>query len=132
MPIVGRCVKHRDVRFIRGDSVRFGFQWSRRNLATGARSVVDAAEYTGDADTPGGPRYSCVLELRSPDGSELWLSRRCDQLTVDGYVTCLLLASLFTGAEWLSRASGQYLFRVTDAADGSVGTMCWGYFALTD
>ena len=64
--------------------------------------------------------------------SELWLSRRCDQLTVDGYVTCLLLASLFTGAEWLSRASGQYLFRVTDAADGSVGTMCWGYFALTD
>lgn len=132
MPVVGKRVKRKDVEFIRGDTFRFGFTWRRLNLATGEISVVDAAEYTGDQDTPGGPRYSAVLELRSADDTQVWLTQSCDQLTTDGIVSTLLAAFTFTGASWQSRRSGRYKFTVTDAVDENRDTVCWGYFVLVN
>ncbi len=83
MATVGRRVGRLDVRLVRGDSERFG-----RPVASevSGRTVkaVDLGAWSG------------VVELRSPDGSELWYSRACGEMTADGYAIADIPPSAFT------------------------------------
>ena len=60
MPVYGKRVAPRDVRLVRGDSERLGGWWRQRDLVTGEVMERDLTGWSGR------------IELRSPDGVELW------------------------------------------------------------
>ena len=71
MAVFGRKVGRADLRLVRGDSERLGGRW-RQRYPDGTVKAVDLSSWSG------------VVELRSPDGSELWYSRACGEMTSDG------------------------------------------------
>lgn len=107
MATMGRKVGRLDVRLVRGDSERLGGRWRQRY--------------------PDG-----TVELRSPDGSELWYSRACGEMTADGYAIADIPPSAFTDAVWSSRRAGQWKVTVTSPDGGTKRTLGWGYYALSD
>ena len=90
MATMGRKVGRLDVRLVRGDSERLGGRW-RQRYPDGTVKAVDLSSWSG------------VVELRSPDGSELWYSRACGEMTSDGYAIADIPPSAFADAVWASR-----------------------------
>lgn len=119
MATVGRMVGRLDVRLVRGDSERLGGRW-RQRYPDSTVKAVDLSSWSG------------VVELRSPDGSELWYSRACGEMTSDGYAIADIPPSAFTDAIWASRRSGQWKVTVTLPDCGTKRTLGWGYYALSD
>ncbi|MDN4190520.1 hypothetical protein CJ196_05450 [Bifidobacterium breve] len=118
--VYGKRVKQLDVRLVRGDSERLGGRWRQRNLVT---DEVTGKDLTG---------WSGRVELRSPDGVELWYSKSCDEVTDDGYAVANLPPSAFDGDIWLQRRSGQWKCVVTSPDGGTVRTVGWGCWILSD
>ena len=87
MATMGRKVGRLDVRLVRGDSERLGGRW-RQRYPDGTVKAVDLSSWSG------------VVELRSPDGSELWYSRACGEMTSDGYAIADIPPSAFADAVW--------------------------------
>lgn len=119
MATVGRKVGRLDVRLVRGDSERLGGRW-RQRYPDGTVKAVDLSSWSG------------VVELRSPDGSELWYSRACGEMTADGYAIADIPTSAFAGAVWASRRVGQWKVTVSSPDGGTRRMLCWGYYALSD
>lgn len=119
MATVGRKVGRLDVRLVRGDSERLGGRW-RQRYPDGTVKTVDLSSWSG------------VVELRSPDGSELWYSRACGEMTSDGYAIADIPPSAFTDAVWAARRTGQWKVTVTSPDGGTRRTLGWGYYALSD
>ena len=105
---------------MRGDSERLGGRWRLRNLLTGE---VMGKDLTG---------WSGRIELRSPDGVELWYSKSCDEMTDDGYAVASLPPSAFTADMWAQRRSGQWKCVVVSPGGATVRTVGWGYWTLSD
>lgn len=120
MPVTGRRVKRLDIRIVRGDSDRVGGRWRLLNLVTGEVTPKDLSGWTG------------VVELRSPDGGELWWSRPCDEMTDDGYAVADIPPSAFTADLWEQRRAGQWKCRVSSPDGATVRTVGWGYWVLND
>ncbi|MDU2421308.1 MAG: hypothetical protein E7D48_04225 [Bifidobacterium scardovii] len=118
--VYGKRVKPLDVRLVRGDSERLGGRWRKRDLLTGEIAPVDLSGWSGR------------VELRSPDGVELWYSRACDEMTDDGYAVANLPPSAFASDIWLQRRSGQWKCRVTSPDGATVRTVGWGCWVLSD
>ena len=118
--VYGKRVKQLDVRLVRGDSERLGGRWRLRNLLTGE---VMGKDLTG---------WSGRVELRSPDGVELWYSKSCDEVTDDGYAVASLPPSAFTADMWAQRRSGQWKCVVVSPGGATVRTVGWGYWTLSD
>lgn len=119
MAVFGRKVGRADLRLVRGDSERLGGRW-RQRYPDGTVKAVDLSSWSG------------VVELRSPDGSELWYSRACGEMTADGYAIADIPPSAFTDAVWSSRRAGQWKVTVTSPDGGTKRTLGWGYYALSD
>lgn len=120
MATVGRRVGRMDIRLVRGDSETVGARWRRRDVTSGTVSPVDLTGWTGQ------------FELRSPDGGESWYSLACAAMTSDGYAQAFIPPSAFIGDVWAQRRQGQWRIRVTSPDGGTVRTLAWGYFALSD
>lgn len=120
MPVYGKRVVPHDARLVRGDSERLGGWWQQRNLVTGEVMGKDLSGWSGR------------IELRSPDGVELWYSRACDEMTDDGHAVANIPPSAFTADIWLQRRSGQWKCRVTSPDGGTVRTVGWGCWVLSD
>lgn len=120
MATVGKKIGRLDVRLVRGDSERLGGRWRQKNMSTGEVTPVDLGSWSG------------VVELRSPDGSELWYSCACGEMTSDGYAIAGIPPSAFTDAVWASRRYGQWKVTVTSPDGGTRRTLGWGYYALSD
>lgn len=118
--VYGKRVVPRDVRLVRGDSERLGGRWRLRNLLTGEVTGRDLASWSGR------------IELRSPDGDELWYVRSCDEMSSDGFAVANLPPSAFAGDVWLQRRSGQWKCVVTSPDGSTVRTVGWGCWVLSD
>ena len=112
MAVTGKRVGRLDIRLVRGDTQRVGGRWRKRNMHTGEITPVDLSAWAG------------TLELRSPDGRELWWERACATMTADGYAICDIPANAFTGGEW-------NVF-VRNPLTGERRTIGWGYWTLSD
>lgn len=119
MATMGRKVGRLDVRLVRGDSERLGGRW-RQRYPDGTVKAVDLSSWSG------------VVELRSPDGSELWYSQACGEMTSDGYAVCDIPPTAFTDQVWSQRRAGEWKIVVTSPDGGTVRTLGWGYFTLSD
>ncbi len=119
MATMGRKVGRLDVRLVRGDSERLGGRW-RQRYPDGTVKAVDLSSWSG------------VVELRSPDGSELWYSRACGSMTSDGYAIADIPPSALSGDVWVQRRAGRWRIRATGPGGGVVRTLAWGYFTLSD
>lgn len=119
MATMGRKVGRLDVRLVRGDSERLGGRW-RQRYPDGTVKAVDLSSWSG------------VVELRSPDGSELWYSRACGEMTSDGYAIADIPPSALSGDVWVQRRAGRWRIRATGPGGGVVRTLAWGYFTLSD
>lgn len=119
MATMGRKVGRLDVRLVRGDSERLGGRW-RQRYPDGTVKAVNLGSWSG------------VVELRSPDGSELWYSQACGEMTSDGYAIADIPPSAFADAVWASRRCGQWKVTVTSPDGGTTRTLGWGYYALSD
>lgn len=119
MATMGRKVGRLDVRLVRGDSERLGGRW-RQRYPDGTVKAVDLGSWSGR------------LELRSPDGSELWYSQACGSMTSDGYAIADIPPSALSGDVWVQRRAGQWRIRATGPGGGVVRTLAWGYFTLSD
>lgn len=119
MATMGRKVGRLDVRLVRGDSERLGGRW-RQRYPDGTVKAVDLSSWSG------------VVELRSPDGSELWYSRACGEMTADGFAVASIPPSAFADDVWRQRRSGQWKVVVSSSDGGTVRTLGWGYFTLSD
>lgn len=120
MAVTGTKVGRLDIRLVRGDTQRVGGRWRKRNLTTGEITPVDL---TGGAGS---------IELRSPDGRELWFEHVCQTMTSDGYAICDIPANAFTSAEWAVRRTGQWKVFVRNPLTGERRTIGWGYWTLSD
>lgn len=120
MSVTGTKVGRLDIRLVRGDTQRVGGRWRKQNLTTGVISPVDLSAWAGE------------IELRSPDGRELWYSQPCQTMSVDGYATCAIPANAFTGDQWNTRRSGQWKVVARNTLTGERRTICWGYWTLAD
>lgn len=120
MSVYGKHVGRLDIRLVRGDSERVGGRWRKRNLTTGETTPVDLRAWAG------------TLELRSPDGRELWYSRACSEMTQDGYAIATIPAAAFADDIWAVRMSGQWKISVANQSTGEVRTIGWGYYTLSD
>lgn len=119
MSVVGKEVAQMDIRLVRGDSERVGGRW-RQRYPDGTVKAVDLSSWSG------------VVELRSPDGSELWYSRACDEMTDDGHAVACIPPSAFDGDIWLQRRAGQWKCVATSPSGATVRTVGWGYWVLSD
>ena len=119
MSVVGKEVAQMDIRLVRGDSERVGGRW-RQRYPDGTVKAVDLSSWSG------------VVELRSPDGSELWYSRACGEMTADGYAVADIPHSAFADAIWASRRTGQWKCVATSPSGATVRTVGWGYWILSD
>ena len=120
MAVFGRKVGRADLRLVRGDSERVSVWWRQRNVLTGVVTPVDMSWWSGR------------LELRSPDGSELWYSQACGSMTSDGYAIADIPPSALSGDGWVQRRAGRWRIRATGPGGGVVRTLAWGYFTLSD
>ncbi|MBW3077682.1 hypothetical protein [Bifidobacterium simiiventris] len=120
MATYGHLVKRLDIRLVRGDGERVGGRWRRLNLATGETTPVDLSGWTGR------------VEFRSPDGTEIWYSTACDQMTVDGYAIAGIPYGAFTSAIWDTRRNGRWKCVVTSKDGNTTRTIGWGYWVLSD
>ncbi len=120
MAVTGRKVGRLDIRLVRGDTQRVGGRWRKRNLQTGEITPVDLSAWAG------------TLELRSPDGRELWLEHACQTMTADGYATCGIPAIVFAATDWDVRRTGQWKVTVRNSLTGERKTIGWGYWTLMD
>ena len=91
----------RGLRLVRGDSERVAVWWRQRNVLTGVVTPVDMSWWSGR------------LELRSPDGSELWYSQACGSMTSDGYAIADIPPSALSGDVWVQRRAGRWRIRAT-------------------
>lgn len=119
MSVVGKKVAQMDIRLVRGDSERVGGRW-RQRYPDGTVKAVDLSSWSG------------VVELRSPDGSELWYSQACGSMTSDGYAIADIPPSALSGDVWVQRRAGRWRIRATGPHGGVVRTLAWGYFTLSD
>jgi hypothetical protein len=118
--VYGSLVRRLDVRLVRGDSQRLGGRWRQRDAATGQVAPRDLSAWAGR------------VELRSPDGGELWYSHACDEMTADGYAVASIPPSAFSADVWAGRRGGQWKC-VASSPDGAiVRTLGWGYWTLSD
>ena len=120
MAVTGTKVGRLDIRLVRGDTQRVGGRWRKRNLVTGETTPVDLSAWK---DT---------LELRSPDGRELWFEHACQTMTSDGYALADIPAAAFDAADWDVRRSGQWKVCARNPLTGERRTMGWGYWTLSD
>lgn len=120
MAVTGKKVGRLDIRLVRGDTQRVGGRWRKHNLTTGQITPVDLTAWGG------------TLELRSPDGRELWFEHACETMTSDGYAICDIPSNAFTGEQWGTRRSGQWKVVVRDSLTGVRKTIGWGYWTLAD
>lgn len=120
MAVTGKKVGRGDIRLVRGDTQRVGARWRHRTVETGLVTPVDLSAWAG------------VLELRSPDGSDLWYTAACQTMTTDGYATCDIPASALTDPVWNLRRSGQWKIHVTNPTTGERKTLAWGYYTISD
>lgn len=118
--VYGKRVKPLDVRLVRGDSERLGGWWRQRNLVTGEVMERDLTGWSGR------------IELRSPDGVELWYSRACDEMTDDGHAVADIPPGAFAGDVWLQRRNGRWKCVVTSPDVATVRTVGWGCWILSD
>lgn len=119
MAVFGRKVGRADLRLVRGDSERVSVWW-RQRYPDGTVKAVDLGAWSGR------------LELRSPDGSELWYSQACGSMTSDGYAIADIPPSALSGDVWVQRRAGRWRIRATGPGGGVVRTLAWGYFTLSD
>ena len=120
MAVIGRKVGRLDIRLVRGDTQRVGGRWRKRNLVTGETTPVDLSAWAGE------------IELRSPDGREIWYTQACATMTADGYAICDIPANAFTGDQWNMRRTGQWKVYVRNRTTGERRTIGWGYWTLSD
>lgn len=120
MAVTGRKVGRLDIRLVRGDTQRVGGRWRKRNLTTGEITPVDLSAWAGE------------IELRSPDGHEIWYEQACQTMTDDGYALADIHASAFEAAEWSMRRTGQWKVTVSNSLTGVRKTIGWGYWTLSD
>ena len=120
MAVIGKKVGRLDIRLVRGDTQRVGGRWRKQNLTTGQIAPVDMTGWAG------------TLELRSPDGREIWYTQACATMTDDGYAICDIPEAAFTGEQWGTRRSGQWKIVVRDSLTGVRKTIGWGYWTLAD
>ncbi|PKU96220.1 hypothetical protein [Bifidobacterium pseudolongum] len=120
MAVTGKKVGRLDIRLVRGDTQRVGGRWRKRNLQTGEITPVDLSAWAG------------TLELRSPDGGDVWYSAVCTTMTTDGYAICDIPANAFTGDQWQTRRTGQWKVTVRHPLTGERRTIGWGYWTLSD
>ena len=118
--VYGKRVVPRDVRLVRGDSERLGGWWRKRDLSTGEITPVDLSAWSGR------------IELRSPDGVELWYSRACDEMTDDGHAVADIPPGAFAGDVWLQCRNGRWKCVVTSPDGATVRTVGWGCWILSD
>ena len=119
MAVSGNKVGRLDIRLVRGDTQRVGGRWRKRNLVTGEITPVDLSSWAGE------------IELRSPDGREIWYTQACATMTDDGYAICDIPANAFAADPWNMRRSGQWKIVATSPA-GVVRTLGWGYYTVSD
>lgn len=120
MAVTGTKVGRLDIRLVRGDTQRVGGRWRKQNLTTGEITPVDLSAWAG------------TLELRSPDGLELWFEHACQTMTSDGYAVCDIPAESFDAADWDVRRTGQWKVCVRNSLTGERKTVGWGYWTLSD
>ena len=120
MAVTGKKVGRLDIRLVRGDTQRVGGRWRKQNLTTGETTPVDLSAWAG------------TLELRSPDGREIWYEQACQTMTADGYAVCDIPASAFEAAEWSMQRTGQWKVFVLNSLTGERKTIGWGYWTLSD
>ncbi|HJE56597.1 MAG TPA: hypothetical protein K8W03_07505 [Bifidobacterium pseudolongum subsp. globosum] len=120
MSVTGTKVGRLDIRLVRGDTQRVGGRWRKQNLTTGQIAPVDLTGWAG------------TLELRSPDGREIWYTQACATMTTDGYAVCDIPAAAFDAADWNVRRSGQWKVFVRNPLTGERRTIGWGYWTLSD
>lgn len=120
MAVTGKKVGRLDIRLVRGDTQRVGGRWRKQNLTTGETTPVDLTGWAG------------TLELRSPDGSEIWYEQACQTMTADGYALADIPANAFTGDQWDTRRSGQWKVAVRNRLTGERTTVGWGYWTLSE
>lgn len=118
MSVLGRKVGRADIRLIRGDTERVGGRWRKQNLQTGEITPVDLTGWTG------------TLELRSPDGREIWYEQACQTMTDDGYALADIPVAAFTPAVWNVRHTGRWKIVVSHRAHRQ--TLAWGYWTLSE
>lgn len=120
MAVTGKKVGRLDIRLVRGDTQRVGGRWRKRNMQTGEITPVDLSAWAGE------------IELRSPDGRELWYSQPCQTMSADGYAVADIPSNAFTAAIWDTRHTGQWKVTVRDSITGERKTIGWGYWTLAD
>lgn len=120
MAVTGTKVGRLDIRLVRGDTQRVGGRWRKRNMQTGQITPVDMSAWAGE------------IELRSPDGHEIWYEHACQTMTADGYAICDVPATAFTAADWDARHTGQWKVTVRHPLTGERQTIGWGYWTLSD
>lgn len=120
MAVIGKKVGRLDIRLVRGDTQRVGGRWRKRNIQTGEITPVDLTKWAGR------------IELRSPDGGDLWYEHACQTMTNDGFAICDIPASAFEASDWAIRRTGQWKVIVSDSLTGERKTIGWGYWHLSD
>ena len=120
MAVTGKKVGRLDIRLVRGDTQRVGGRWRKQNLTTGQIAPVDLTGWAG------------TLELRSPDGREIWYTQACATMTDDGYAICDIPEAAFTVDPWNTRRTGQWKVFVRNPLTGERRTIGWGYWTLSD
>lgn len=120
MAVTGKKVGRLDIRLVRGDTQRVGGRWRKRNLVTGQITPVDLSAWKG------------TLELRSPDGRELWFEHACQTMTSDGYALADIPANAFADDVWATRRTGQWKVAVRNRLTGERTTVGWGYWTLSE
>ena len=114
--VTGRGVGRGDLRFVRGDTERFGARCWSLDPDTGTRTPTDLTGWSGE------------IELTSPDGAESYGRIPCAEMTADGYA---LATTRFEEPAWpASRAHGRWRCRVTSPDGNTVTTVAWGYFIV--
>lgn len=120
MSVTGTKVGRLDIRLVRGDTQRVGGRWRKQNLTTGQIAPVDLTGWAG------------TLELRSPDGREIWYTQACATMNDDGYAICDIPEAAFTADPWNTRRTGQWKVFVRNPLTGERRTIGWGYWTLSD
>ena len=120
MAVTGTKVGRLDIRLVRGDTQRVGGRWRKHNLTTGEITPVDLTGWAGE------------IELRSPDGAELYYGQSCGTMTSDGYAIADIPANAFAGDDWNVRRTGQWKVTVRNSLTGERRTIGWGYWTLSD
>lgn len=120
MAVIGKKVGRLDIRLVRGDTQRVGGRWRKKNLQTGEITPVDLTGWAGE------------IELRSPDGQDVWYTQACQTMTADGYAIADIPANAFTVDPWNTRRTGQWKVFVRNTLTGERRTIGWGYWTLSD